>query len=228
MADSPSLDLLIAGALTRLSLRDDDETLLFVKELVEEASFANEDRKSAILGMLELDEDDEASSAKIDELLKETSAYQEAVEAKRRAEEEEAKARAKPVEEEKKKVLTPEEEERRKAELLRQYGRIEEETEADRLAREEADRQPDKAFKDVTGLSKKQRKKALDGVDLLAMPNLNKTHVQEKQKAQREASAAAAAAKRDKDKADRKKQLDDAAKKLADKQKRAQKVERKG
>lgn len=43
---------------------------------------------------------------------------------------------------------------------------MEEETEAERLAREEAERQmqPDKAFKDPSQMSRKQRKKALEGV----------------------------------------------------------------
>lgn len=83
-----------------------------------------------------------------------------------------------------KKVLTPEEEERRKAEFIRvshlshpsshresvrltrafpeqQYGRIEEETEDDRAGLEAL---PDKALIDPSKLSKKQRKKAFDGV----------------------------------------------------------------
>jgi len=77
--------------------------------------------------------------------------------------------------------LTPEEEERRKAEFIRvcslviprqdrsqahldlvqQYGRIEEESEQDRAG---IDSLPDKALIDPSKLSKKQRKKAFDGV----------------------------------------------------------------
>jgi hypothetical protein len=106
---------------------------------------------------------------------------------------------------------------------------------------------PDKALVDPSKLSKKQRKKAFDGVDLLALPNMNKAHVKNAEQARRNQDAAKSQAKKEKDKADRKKQLfvffslsfalvradlglssrDDAAKKLADKQKKAQKVERK-
>lgn len=131
---------------------------------------------------------------------------------------------------------------------MQQYGRLEDETDAERAAREAEQPGGGKGFVDVTSLSKKQRKKALDGVgaswlssslsprtsdppslpaDLLALPNLNKTHVQQKQQQQRAADSAKAQAKREKDKTDRKKQLDDAAKKHADKVKKAQKVERK-
>ncbi|PRQ77260.1 hypothetical protein AAT19DRAFT_12678 [Rhodotorula toruloides] len=183
------LDELISTKLGALSLRDDEEMVDFVKGLVEEESFEPEDRKSAILGMLEADEEDETTSNAVDELLGETTAYQDAVAAKRR-EEEEAKAPAK-EEEKAKKPLTPEEEAKRKAELLKAYGYMEEETEAERLEREEAERQmqPDKAYKDPSQMSRKQRKKALEGVDLLALPNLNKHHVQEQERQRREASS---------------------------------------
>ncbi|GAA5907520.1 hypothetical protein JCM5296_004104 [Sporobolomyces johnsonii] len=220
------LEELIVTRLAALGLKSDEDTAEFVKGIVEEESFEPEDRKSAIMGMLEADEDDEATSQAVDSLLEETSAYQEAVAAERRA----AEAKAPPPkapEDKAKKVLTPEEEEKRKADLLRQYGVIEDETEADRLAREEAARPPDKALLDPSKMSKKQRKKALDGVDLLALPNMNKTHVQQQERERRNADAAKAQAKREKDKADLKKQKEDAAKKLADKQKRAQKGERK-
>ncbi|GAA5918811.1 hypothetical protein JCM6882_006355 [Rhodosporidiobolus microsporus] len=221
------LEDLITSALDRLSLRNEEDVVSFVAELVREDSFEQEDRKSAILGMLEIDEDDD-SAGRVDELLEETGAYQEAVEAKRRAEEEEKAAKEKPAEDEAKKVWTPEDEAKRRAALLQQYGRIEDENDADRAAREEAERPPDKALLDPSQMSKKQRKKAFDGVDLLALPNMNKAHVTAKQQQQRSADAAKAQAKREKDKADLKKQKDDAAKKLADKQKKAQKQERKG
>ncbi|GAA5828006.1 hypothetical protein JCM11251_005688 [Rhodosporidiobolus azoricus] len=221
------LEDLIISALNRLSLRSDEDVVSFVAELAREESFEQEDRKSAILGMLEMDEDDEAA-VKVDELLEETGAYQEAVEAKRRAEEEEKAAAEKPAEDATRKTWTPEDEAKRRAALLQQYGRVEEETEADRTAREEAERPPDKALLDPSQMSKKQRKKAFDGVDLLALPNMNKAHVAAKQQQQRSADAAKAQAKREKDKADLAKQKADAAKKLADKQKRAQKQERKG
>lgn len=51
------LDQLIAAKLGSLSLKDDEDTVAFVKDLVEEDSFEPEDRKSAILGLLEADED---------------------------------------------------------------------------------------------------------------------------------------------------------------------------
>lgn len=52
---------------------------------------------------------------------------------------------------------------------LQAYGYMEEETEAERLEREEAERQmqPDKAYKDPSQMSRKQRKKALEGVGAL-------------------------------------------------------------
>ncbi|CEQ38621.1 SPOSA6832_00065, partial [Sporobolomyces salmonicolor] len=258
------LEELIVTKLAALGLKSDEDTAEFVKGIVEEESFEPEDRKSAIMGMLEADEEDEATAQAVDSLLEETSAYQEAAAAERRAAEEAKAPPPKASEEKAKKVLTPEEEEKRKADLLRarsfllalsfrttayQYGVIEDETEADRLAREEAVRPPDKALMDPSKLSKKQRKKALDGVDLLALPNMNKTHVQQQERERRNADAgksspscfrlvalhdcrslilaAKAQAKREKDKADLKKQKEDAAKKLADKQKRAQKGERK-
>jgi hypothetical protein len=55
---SDPLEDLISSSLTRLSLRNDEDVVAFVKELTEEESFEPEDRKSAILGMLELDEED--------------------------------------------------------------------------------------------------------------------------------------------------------------------------
>lgn len=53
--------------------------------------------------------------------------------------------------------------------ILQAYGYMEEETEAERLEREEAERQmqPDKAYKDPSQMSRKQRKKALEGVGAL-------------------------------------------------------------
>ncbi|GAA6017297.1 hypothetical protein JCM10207_003684 [Rhodosporidiobolus poonsookiae] len=219
-----SLDALILSQLSLLSLRSDPDTLDFIRGVVEESSFEPEDRKSAILGLLELDESDEEQAGKVEQLLEETQAYQDTMEA-RRAEEEAAEAAAN-APHRGKKPLTPEEEAQRKADLIRQYGRIEEESDADRLAREKAERPTGKALLDPSSMNKKQRKKALDGVDLLALPNLNKHHVQEKARQQKASSSAAAQAKREKDKADLKKQKDDAAKKLADKQKKAQKGER--
>lgn len=50
---------------------------------------------------------------------------------------------------------------------LQQYGYLEEETEADRIAREESERAPEKALKDPSQMSKKQRKKAFEGVGKL-------------------------------------------------------------
>lgn len=60
-AMSDPLEDLITASLSRLSLRNDEDVVAFVKELTEEESFEPEDRKSAILGMLELDEDDGSS-----------------------------------------------------------------------------------------------------------------------------------------------------------------------
>ncbi|BGP12144.1 hypothetical protein JCM10213v2_000055 [Rhodosporidiobolus nylandii] len=240
---SGSLEDLILAKLTALDLRNDEDTVVFVRELVEESNFEQEDRKSAILGMLELDEEDgsssfslsraewgvgadQTSSSAVEELLEETQAYQDTVEARRAEEEEAARAAAEPEEKDAPKLSKEELEERRKADLLRQYGQVADETDADRIAREEAERGPDKAYRDLSQLKKKQRKKALDGVDLLAMPNLNAQHVKDRQAAAKSASAAQAHAKREKDKADLAKQKQDAAKKLADKQKKAQKGER--
>ncbi|GAA5962955.1 hypothetical protein JCM3765_006727 [Sporobolomyces pararoseus] len=221
MASDQTLGELILSQLSSLSLKSDEETVEFVQGLVEEESFLPEDRKSAIFGMLELDEEDESSSKAIDTLLEATQAHQDEVEARRKAEAE-ANAPPKPAENEPaKKVLTPEEEERRKAEFIRQYGQIAEGDE------EDDEEIPEKALVDPSKLSKKQRKKAFDGVDLLALPNMNKAHVQKAERDRRNQDAAKSQAKREKDKADLKKQKEDAAKKLADKQKKAQKVERK-
>ncbi|GAA5992705.1 hypothetical protein JCM5350_004285 [Sporobolomyces pararoseus] len=220
MASDQTLGELILSQLSSLSLKSDEETVEFVQGLVEEESFLPGDRKSAILGMLEMDEEDESSSKAVDTLLEATQAHQDEVAARRRAEEE-ANAPPKPESEPVKKVLTPEEEERRKAEFIRQYGQIAEGDEGD------DEDIPEKALVDPSKLSKKQRKKAFDGVDLLALPNMNKAHVQKAERDRRNQDAAKSQAKREKDKADLKKQKDDAAKKLADKQKKAQKVERK-
>ncbi|BGP36180.1 hypothetical protein JCM10450v2_000078 [Rhodotorula kratochvilovae] len=227
---SVSLDQLIATKLGSLSLRDDEDTVDFVRGLVEEDSFEPEDRKSAILGMLEADEEDEMTAQAVDALLEETTAYQDAVAERRRAEEEANSPPPPKEEKEPAKKLTPEQEARRKAEFLKQYGYVEDETEAEKQARIEAEQSqvPSKAFVDPRTLSKKQRKKALDGVDLLALPNLNKHHVSEAERKKRTDASNAAQAKRERDLADRKKQKDDAAKKLEDKRKKAQKVERKG
>ncbi|GAA5856921.1 hypothetical protein JCM9279_003596 [Rhodotorula babjevae] len=223
------LDQLIAAKLGSLSLKDDDDTVAFVKDLVEEDSFEPEDRKSAILGLLEADEDEAVSEA-VDSLLDDTTAYQDAVAEQRRAAEEAAASPPPEEDEPPVKDLTPEQEAWRKAEFLKKYGYLEDETEAEKAARIEAEQAqvPAKAFVDPRQLSKKQRKKALDGVDLLALPNLNKHHVVEAERKRRTDSSSAAQAKRERDLADRKKQKDDAAKKLEDKRKKAQKVERKG
>ncbi|GAA5991410.1 hypothetical protein JCM10908_003300 [Rhodotorula pacifica] len=227
-----SLQELVAEQLGALALRDDEDTVDFVVGLVEEESFESEDRRSAILGMLEADEDDSSTSEAVDQLLLATSAYQEKVLAARRAAEEaEAAAAAAAAEaaQSSEPKLSPADEAKRKAELLKQYGYLEEETEADRIAREreEAERAPDKALKDPSQMSKKQRKKALEGVDLLALPNMNKAHVDAAEKQRRAASASAAQAKKARDEADRKKQKDDEKRKLEEKRKKAQKVERK-
>ncbi|KWU41925.1 hypothetical protein RHOSPDRAFT_36558 [Rhodotorula sp. JG-1b] len=207
-----SLQELVAEQLGALSLRDDPDTVEFVVGLVEEESFESEDRRSAILGMLEAEEDDVTTADAVDKLLEETSIYQDKVLAARRAAEEaEAAAAAAAAE----------------GRGGTQYGYLEEETEADRLAREEAERAPDKALQDPRQMSKKQRKKALEGVDLLALPNLNKAHVDAAEKQRRAASASAAQAKKARDEADRKKQKDDEKRKLEEKRKKAQKVERK-
>ncbi|GAA5930405.1 hypothetical protein JCM3775_004383 [Rhodotorula graminis] len=223
------LDQVIAVKLGSLSLKDDDDTVAFVKDLVQEDSFEPEDRKSAILGLLEADED-EAVSAAVDSLLDDTTAYQDALAEQRRAAEEAAASPPPEEEEPPAKDLTPEQEARRKADFLKKYGYLEDETEAEKAARIEAEQAqvPAKAFVDPRSLSKKQRKKALDGVDLLALPNLNKHHVVEAERKRRTESSSAAQAKRERDLADRKKQKEDAAKKLEDKRKKAQKVERKG
>ncbi|BGP52540.1 hypothetical protein JCM8202v2_000095 [Rhodotorula sphaerocarpa] len=251
--DTAPLPELIATQLSALSLRNDEETVEFVVGLVEEESFEPEDHKSAILGMLEADESDEATSSAVDQLLAETTEYQDKIIAQRRAEEEAAAAAAAAAAGERspeETKLSPADEAKRKADLLKvrsprslfsvrqclealklvvlqQYGYLEEETEADRLAREEAERAPDKALKDPSQMSKKQRKKALEGVDLLALPNLNKVHVDANERQRRAASASAAQVKKARDEADRKKQQDDAKRKLEEKRKRAQKVERK-
>ncbi|GAA5960214.1 hypothetical protein JCM8115_002547 [Rhodotorula mucilaginosa] len=226
-----SLQELVAEQLGALSLRDDPDTVEFVVGLVEEESFEAEDRRSAILGMLEAEDDDVTTADAVDKLLEETSVYQDKVLAARRAAEEaEAAAAAAAAEEAAQSAgnkLSPADEAKRKAELLKQYGYLEEETEADRLAREEAERAPDKALLDPRQMSKKQRKKALEGVDLLALPNLNKAHVDAAEKQRRAASASAAQAKKARDEADRKKQKDDEKRKLEEKRKKAQKVERK-
>ncbi|GAA5906324.1 hypothetical protein JCM8208_003517 [Rhodotorula glutinis] len=229
------LDELIAAKLGSLSLKDDDDTVAFVKDLVEEDSFEPEDRKSAILGLLEAEEDETVSQA-VDSLLGDTTAYQDAVAEQRRAAEEAAASPPPEEEEPPAKDLTPEQEARRKADFLKKYGYLEDETEAEKAARLEAEQAqvPAKAFVDPSrlrtrkSLSKKQRKKALDGVDLLALPNLNKHHVVEAERKRKVDSSSAAQAKRERDLADRRKQKDDAAKKLEDKRKKAQKVERKG
>ncbi|POY70503.1 hypothetical protein BMF94_6417 [Rhodotorula taiwanensis] len=226
------LQELIATQLSALSLRNDDETVEFIVGLVEEESFEPEDRRSAILGMLEADEDDDTTTSSVDKLLEEASAHQEKVLAERRAEEEAAAAAAaaaaggKYTKPEGKK-LSPADEAKRKADLLKQYGYLEEETEADRIAREESERAPEKALKDPSQMSKKQRKKAFEGVDLLALPNMNKAHVDAADKQRRAASASAAQAKKARDEADRKKQKDDEKRKLEEKRKKAAKVERK-
>ncbi|GAA5877444.1 hypothetical protein JCM3774_001614 [Rhodotorula dairenensis] len=220
-----SLPELVAEQLGALSLRADADTVDFVVGLVEEESFEPEDRKSAILGMLEADEDDTTTSDAVEQLLAEASVYQDKVLAARRAAEEAAAAAAAESQSPEPK-LSPADEAKRKAELLKQYGYLEEETEADRLAREEAERAPDKALKDPSQMSKKQRKKAFEGVDLLALPNMNKAHVDAAEKQRRAASASAAQAKKARDEADRKKQKDDEKRKLEEKRKKAQKVER--
>lgn len=226
-----SLQELVAEQLGALSLRDDPDTVEFVVGLVEEESFESEDRRSAILGILEAEDDDMTTADAVDKLLEETSRYRDKVLAARRAAEEAEAAAAAAAAEEAAQLaghkLSPADEAKRKAELLKQYGYLEEETEADRLAREEAERAPDKALQDPRQMSKKQRKKALEGVDLLALPNLNKAHVDAAEKQRRAASASAAQAKKARDEADRKKQKDDEKRKLEEKRKKAQKVERK-
>lgn len=161
----------------------------------------------------------EATSSAVDQLLAETTEYQDKVIAQRRAEEEAAAAAAaaaaggrshrsafeapatRPIVDDgptfaerspEETKLSPADEAKRKADLLKvcscpfasdrlrtdaltlappqQYGYLEEETEADRLAREEAERAPDKALKDPSQMSKKQRKKALEGVGALESP----------------------------------------------------------
>ncbi|ORY90266.1 hypothetical protein BCR35DRAFT_323713 [Leucosporidium creatinivorum] len=226
-----SLEDIISAKLAAMGLDNEDNTT-FILGIIEEDSFEPEDKKSAILGMLEAEED-EAVGQSIDELLEQTSTHREAVLAKEREEEELRLAAEKEKEAAKtgKKVLTPEEEAARKAELLKTYGYIEEE-EQERAEQEKKQAESDAPFVDPRTLSKKARKKAEAGIDIYMQPNMNASNVKNAEAQKRKDDSMKAAAKREKDKNDLKKQnflcRDDAAKKLADKQKKAQKVERKG
>ncbi|KAL8286276.1 hypothetical protein RQP46_004764 [Phenoliferia psychrophenolica] len=222
-----SLEELITAKLASLSLVHDAPTVEFVLQLVEEDSFETEDKKSAILGLLEADED-EAVGVKVDELLEEAQDYRDQAEEKEReAEQQRAEAKAKAEEAlNAKKVLTPEEEQARKDKLLSSYGYLEEETEEERRERMEADQVPGAVYDDPKQQSKKARKKAEAGVDLLMAPNLNAARVKGAEIHRRAEDAAKAAAKKQRDDGDRKKQKDDATKKAEDKKKKAAKVER--
>lgn len=140
--------------------------------------------------------------------------------------------------------MSPEELARRKEELIRvsvrelgdellltarsaqEYGLIEEEAEKELAARLEAERTPDAVLPDPRMRSKKARKKAERGVDVLMQPNLNAAAVKGAELARRQEDAEKARAKREKDKYDLKKQKDDAERKKQDRQKKAAKQER--
>ncbi|KAM0755623.1 hypothetical protein T439DRAFT_351390 [Meredithblackwellia eburnea MCA 4105] len=231
-----SLEDLIASKLQSLSLSHDEATVEFVVGIVQEETFERDDKKSAILGMLDADESDDVTDAAVGQLLEATQDYQDQVAQKARLkEEEEAEAKAKDAKASvPKKVLTPEEEAARKAEFLKvrgstsqSYGYLEEETEAERQERAEAEAVPTSVYVDPKLLTKKARKKqeARDGFDLMA-PNLNAARVRGAEQHRKEESSKAAAAKKAKDEADRKKQKEDAARKAEEKKKKAAKVER--
>ncbi|KAK4705256.1 hypothetical protein P7C70_g947, partial [Phenoliferia sp. Uapishka_3] len=234
-----SLEDLITAKLTSLSLQNDPSTVEFVLGIVEEDSFETEDKKSAILGLLEAEEDQTVGAA-VDDLLVEAQNYRDEQEAKElEAEALRAEAKARGLARRTfrtvssaveilnaKKVLTPEEEEARKANLLKSYGYLEEETEEERQERMEADKVPSAVYVDPKLQTKKARKKAEAGVDLLMAPNLNAARVKGAELQRRAEEASKAAAKKNRDDGDRKKQKDDAAKKAEDKKKKAAKVER--
>ncbi|SCZ90724.1 BZ3500_MvSof-1268-A1-R1_Chr1-3g02187 [Microbotryum saponariae] len=166
--------------------------------------------------------------ASIDDLLDETGELQDQERA-REAEEAQRIAEEKKEQSTGKKKLTPEQEAAKQQELVQAYGYVEEEDDA---SADEVDQASDAVFIDPRALSKKARKKAEQkqlaaGVDLLMLPNMNAAIVKGAELQRRKEDSAKASAKREKDKADLKKQKDDAAKKLLDKQKKAQKGERK-
>ncbi|KAM0793733.1 hypothetical protein ACM66B_001155 [Microbotryomycetes sp. NB124-2] len=231
-----SIEDFVATKLKQLGLRDDEETCSFVTGIVQEDSFEPEDKKIAILGMLEA-EDDEATEASVEQLVQEAGTLRAQQLEQERIQEEERRAQARDKESAAPTptVLTPEQEAARRAELVKTYGFVEEEDEEARLlqqAQADSDNPAlallsgDKPFVDPRYLSRKQKKKAEQGVDILMQPNLNAAIVKAAEQHKRREAAAGAAAKKDKDKADMKKQKEDAARKLAEKQKKAQKGER--
>ncbi|KAK4050420.1 hypothetical protein OIV83_003490 [Microbotryomycetes sp. JL201] len=236
------MDDFIATKLQQLGLRDDEETCSFVTGIVQEDSFEPEalrlypqDKKFAILSMLEA-EDDETTSTSVEQLLEEAGILRAQQLEQERIQDEERQAQARGKETPAAPtniVLTPEQEAARRAELVKTYGFVEEEDEQAKLQQAAESEDPttsllsgDKPFVDPRYLSRKQKKKAEQGVDILMQPNLNAAIVKMAEQQKRKEAAAGAAAKKDKDKADMKKQKEDAAKKLAEKQKKAQRQER--
>ncbi|KAK4049625.1 hypothetical protein OIO90_005384 [Microbotryomycetes sp. JL221] len=238
-----TLDTFVATKLAALGLKDDEETRSFVTGIVQEDSFELEasvfvDKKVAILGMLEA-EDDEATATSVDELLQEAGALRDEQIERERLEGEARSAQTKGVLVLSRQSMSSGTDLRvsplypgEQAPVSSTYGFVEEEDEQAKLEQEQKEGEEpslgDGKFVDPRYLSKKARKKAEQGVDILMQPNMNAAIVRMAEQHKRKEAAAGAASKREKDKADLKKQKEDAAKKLADKQKKAQKHERKG
>ncbi|KAI5474489.1 hypothetical protein MNV49_003212 [Pseudohyphozyma bogoriensis] len=236
MALPATLEDFITTQLAAFGFTDEGGSAGMIAGILEEESFEPEDKKLAILGALDLEEGDE-KEAQVDQLITEAEDYREK-EAARLLEAEELKAALKAKEAEEaaankgKKVLTPEEEAQRKADLLKNFGYVEEEDEAEMAAKAEANKSPSAVYVDPKTQTKKARKKAdaknaAAGVDMLMQPNLNSAMVRGAELHRRQEDAARNSAKREKDKADLKKQKEDAAKKAEEKKKKAAKVERK-
>jgi len=190
------MDELIARKLATLGFAEDESQVGFIRGVIEEDMLESEDKKEAIVGILEPPEDADADKIAIgvEELLVESKQLQAEEEERRRLEEEERKREAAKSPEKKTETLSPEELARRKEELIREYGLIEEEAEKELAARLE--------------------------------PNLNAAAVKGAELARRQEDAEKARAKREKDKYDLKKQKDDAERKKQDRQKKAAKQER--
>ncbi|KAH8920471.1 hypothetical protein BT69DRAFT_1352380 [Atractiella rhizophila] len=119
-----------------------------------------------------------------------------------------------------------------RARIISQYAALEESSDEEEDASEAAATMRNLALTELERESKmgkkakKREKEARGQMDLLNMPNLNTAKVDAERERKRREEAERQAAKKAKDKSDRKKQLDDEKRKLEERRKKAQKGER--
>lgn len=207
---------------------DDPSEAEYTAGIIEEESLEDADKLEAILGILNTDLENEDMKMKVEQLLEESAALllELAVQHQLSLE---AQATILPPNPTKSNTpLTPEEEALRRKQLLQSFGYLEEDEPLPVKKGGKAAVETDVTvvMPDGKTMSKKARKKAEEGIDLLAQPNINKALVKGAELQRRNEDAAKSSAKKARDQQDLLKQKADAIKSANDKKKKAVKQER--